>query len=254
MIFFHLDWPVCPAGYHIEDPKVKPPGSTYSIGAEGGEWRIPKEQRHAPERGRSARLLSVDQGPRIVRNSEKLVYKQPLIDPQGRSRHVCRKLADCPKTTEGALAFVREFGFLQRGKEQALYWFYRAIDTAWDVVAAADTQRWKFLADWLAGGGSDNEMFIHGGIGKLQYLQFLMPEGGGRHNSATAAGGLVRSGACKLLDEVTRGANPPKRCKRPGCPEYFTYGAGTGRRETAEYCSPKCQKAHEYTRRKRSQS
>ena len=34
------------------------------------------------------------------------------------------------------------------------------------------------------------------------------------------------------------------------CKTWFAYGPGTGRRETAMYCSPKCQKAHTYQLRK----
>lgn len=35
-------------------------------------------------------------------------------------------------------------------------------------------------------------------------------------------------------------------CKRPGCGEWFWYGGGTGRRKTAIFCTPKCQKAYYY--------
>lgn len=41
-----------------------------------------------------------------------------------------------------------------------------------------------------------------------------------------------------------------RRCAFPTCGKPFAYGTGTGRRETAQYCSPKCRKAHEYARRK----
>ncbi len=34
------------------------------------------------------------------------------------------------------------------------------------------------------------------------------------------------------------------------CPNWFAYGPGTRRRKTAIYCSPKCQKAHQYAKMK----
>ena len=37
-----------------------------------------------------------------------------------------------------------------------------------------------------------------------------------------------------------------RRCGFPTCGTPFAYGPGTGRRSTALYCSPKCQKAHKY--------
>ena len=41
-----------------------------------------------------------------------------------------------------------------------------------------------------------------------------------------------------------------RQCKRPGCPEWVTYGPGTGRRETGEYCSKRCANQHRYQRQK----
>lgn len=44
-----------------------------------------------------------------------------------------------------------------------------------------------------------------------------------------------------------------RRCDFPICGTPFAYGPGTGRRSSARYCSPKCQKAHEYQIRKESE-
>ena len=39
-----------------------------------------------------------------------------------------------------------------------------------------------------------------------------------------------------------------RECKY--CGDWFTYGSGTDKRETAHYCQPKCQNAHAYKKRK----
>ena len=44
----------------------------------------------------------------------------------------------------------------------------------------------------------------------------------------------------QLLDELTT-ALTFKRCKQ--CPNWFSYGTGTGRRETKEFCSDRCRVA-----------
>tara|TARA_Y100000310_G_scaffold283214_1_gene305046 strand:- start:190 stop:699 length:510 start_codon:yes stop_codon:yes gene_type:complete len=41
-----------------------------------------------------------------------------------------------------------------------------------------------------------------------------------------------------------------RKCQNPTCDEYFTYGPGTGRRETRRYHSPQCQNRHTYLKRK----
>jgi hypothetical protein len=53
----------------------------------------------------------------------------------------------------------------------------------------------------------------------------------------------------QLIQDFTTGAQY-KLCKRPGCGEYFYFGPGTRKRNTAEYCSRKCQGAHAYEKRK----
>ena len=53
----------------------------------------------------------------------------------------------------------------------------------------------------------------------------------------------------QLLTDWQGGAKY-KFCKRPSCHEYFYYGAGTGKRETAQYCSRRCSDASTYEKRK----
>ena len=52
----------------------------------------------------------------------------------------------------------------------------------------------------------------------------------------------------QLIQDWSGGAQY-KFCKRPGCPEYFYFGAGTAHRNTAKYCSKRCQMAHAYQER-----
>ena len=49
------------------------------------------------------------------------------------------------------------------------------------------------------------------------------------------------------------------QCGRPGCPEYWAVGPGTGRRKPdhkskVHFCSPKCQKAHAYMKKPKGAS
>jgi hypothetical protein len=254
MIPFHLDWPVCVDGYRIEDPKkATPAGATFSIGPKGGEWRAPKQRKQ--ERTGSL-LLTGDVGARIVRNSDKFEMRQPLIDTsRNEPRHgLCRRLADCPATHEGVLEFVNTYGFLFKPKAphgEHLDEIFRAIDSARMFVARVKAKDWHRLAAILDNWGQDR-MFLTGGVGRLG-VKFAVDPGASRPTLLLQPADLYNAALVQLLDEATSG-RPLKKCIRPGCPEYFTYGPGTPKRETAIYCSPKCQKAHEYMRRKESQS
>ena len=56
----------------------------------------------------------------------------------------------------------------------------------------------------------------------------------------------------QALQHATSGAEL-RKCSRPGCPEYRSVGPGTGRTRTNRpvwYCSPTCQKAAAYLRKK----
>jgi hypothetical protein len=53
----------------------------------------------------------------------------------------------------------------------------------------------------------------------------------------------------QFFEDLTTRANL-RKCKRPGCGEWFKYGPGTLHRNTAQYCSPKCQNADKYQKRK----
>ncbi len=247
MIPFHFDWPVCVNGYRVDDPKAKPPeGAVFTAGP---GWRVPKERQSAPKRSGSL-LLTGDTGARIVRSSSKLDYRPPLKD-----HHVCRELADCPKTPEGACGFVSRFGFLLKPKAPAEYLddIYAAIDTAKDMVRLVNAKDWDALSYWLDVRAKD----WPGGFGKLA-LTFAPPEcpwlpgsfigTSERPTLRLRPGNLFHAAVVQLLDEI---GQPLRRCKRPGCPEYFTFGSGTGRRETARYCSTRCKDAHTYMKRKK---
>ncbi len=53
----------------------------------------------------------------------------------------------------------------------------------------------------------------------------------------------------QLLDELTT-ALKFKRCKQ--CPNWFSYGSGTGRRETKEFCSDRCRMARNRENKRRA--
>ena len=236
MPLFHLDWPIY-RDYRIEEP-AKPkkhmrtvPGLPHQVESSG------------------ALLLAGDLGPSIVRKGNSFDVRQPLKLPG-----LCRKMAEYPKTPEGALKLVSTYGFLfsRNARSERVSDICGAIETARDLVAATDAKEWQRIADWLARAGSSNEHFIHGGIGKLG-VQLSIPDGEARPDLRLRPANLYHAALVQLFEEVSSG-RPLRPCKRPGCSEWFTYGPGTVRRETARYCSTRCKDAHTYLKRKGSPS
>jgi hypothetical protein len=52
----------------------------------------------------------------------------------------------------------------------------------------------------------------------------------------------------QLLQDATTSAQL-KKCARPGCGNWWKYGAGTDRRSRGQYCSAACQAAMAHVRR-----
>jgi hypothetical protein len=148
------------------------------------------------------------------------------------------RLADCPATAEGALSFVRRYGFLRRGDGDSENHddITHTIRVVRSLLKIKEAGNWERLHLWVINNpkigllrpellaGEPPELFfrpvtLHDAI----YLQFL--------------------------GDLTASANL-RKCKRPGCGEWFNYGPGTQHRNTALYCSPKCQNADKYMKRK----
>ncbi len=183
----------------------------------------------------------------IVRNGGSLAEYDPckLDGVDG----LWRRLAKTTKTPRGALNFVSTYGFLHRknAKEETVASIKDAIETARILSALYDKNDWVKVADWLNEAGRDS-MFGLGGIGRLGIV-FRAEQGAERPELNFRPGSLWSAILVQYLDDMSGGAEL-RECIRPGCPEWFKFGPGTGRRETARYCSPKCQQAHAYKKRK----
>jgi hypothetical protein len=157
-----------------------------------------------------------------------------------------KRLAACGKNHKAVLQFVRTFGLLRQGhhgplREQPLCAIFEEIKALKSVVDAVDRRDWGALEPWLNSDVTRRTLKVAATFrwdsASLGPSLFFEPMG------------LISAIYLQLFQDVTNGAQL-KLCARPGCGEWFKYGSGTGRRETAEYCDPRCQKAHAYQRQK----
>ena len=135
-------------------------------------------------------------------------------------------------------------------------WLGRAVALAEagrsaELIAAIDKKRWGALADTLRRAGQDNRIFEIGGIGRLGAV-LDWQEGMERPELFYRPSNLLSAIYLQALQDASGGAELQK-CHRPGCPNYFQVGPGTGRprlNRGVAYCEPKCQKAHAYMKKK----
>lgn len=158
-----------------------------------------------------------------------------------------REFADTPQTSEGVLDFANRFGLLfpdgafekQRdGSEYLPDWFKHIQSFQAGIGFAEHGQRgWDFAPAQFEVQVTKN-VSVH----LVKRDERELPQLAMRPRSLIAAmwlqyGLWISTPNMKL-----------RRCVY--CSTWFTYGPGTGRRETARYCSPKCQKAHQYAKKK----
>ena len=219
-----LDWFRCLDGYRLED-RVDPPG-------------------------RRALLLEGSAGRYIVRNSTKLEPNKPL-----QCVGLYRQLADV-SDDDSALEFVTRHGFLERPKAKDTR-LSDILDDAKDMrhmVRMINLKLWDVLTGLLDRTGQNPDaIFQSGRLGRLGAV-FDWREGMARPELHYRPGNLLNAIYLQALQDASGGAEL-KKCDRPGCPEYFQVGPGTGRlrlNRPVAYCTPKCQKAHAYMKRKES--
>lgn len=176
-------------------------------------------------------------------------------------------LAETPDTPEGALDFIQRFGFLfkddaeaegveefilaKRFVEQLLKTFIRVQNDVpvldWEGGEKIGHEKARQAAQ--EGRKALNEMFSQGVKGSLgisyEYNKDNRPE------IIFKPSNLFHAIVWLAFQDFTE-ARDPKKCKSPSCTEWFYYGPGTGKRNTAVYCSRRCEKAHAYERLKAS--
>ena len=222
MAKLRLMWPIDLKGYLVEPIRPRS-GPTLAEGG-GGDDR-PGE------------------GLYVIRNGGKLDFQDRLkIDG------LWRKLAETEPTKDGALEFVSHYGFLWGNRrEESVVSISNEIKVMRSLVAAIDRHDWPILDLWLL----DNRKAIR------LHPEFQQDEEWSNPGLFFRPGSLRDAIFLQALEDVTRGTELWK-CQAPGCREYRRVGPGTGRwkpRNDAHgrrvfYCSPKCQKSHQYLKRK----
>lgn len=156
-----------------------------------------------------------------------------------------RELADCRNPMQ-ALAFVSRWGFLQRAnaKREAVGAVLARAEMLRRLAANAERQEWREISRNLA----DHADGPLNGIGKLAVI-FEYREGMERPELRFQPRDLGEAIHVQALMDISGNATL-RKCFNPACPAWFRYGPGTEHRETAKYCSSKCQGAHAYAKRK----
>ncbi len=216
-----LDWFHCLDGYQLED-RADPPGRRASLLSSAGRY--------------------------IVRKSGRLGPTTPLL-----CVGLYRQLADV-SDDDSALEFVTRHGFPERAKAKDTR-VSDVLDAAQGMrhlVRMIDMKLWDVLTSALCRTGQDpDSIFQSGGIGRLGAI-FEWRKGMERPELHYRPGSLLSAIYLQALQDVSFGAELQK-CDRPGCPKYFQVGPGTGRprlNRGVAYCTPTCQKAHAYIKRK----
>ena len=172
-------------------------------------------------------------GALIVRNGGPARFYDPL-----KINGLYHRLAECPTTAEGTYDFVRRFGFLGSidGLSERVEFICNEIRAVRSLLKDKRTRNWERLRLWII----DNPNI---GLLRPDLLAGDPPELFFRPVTLQDAIYL------QFFEDLTTSASL-RKCKRPGCGEWFKYGAGTSHRNTAQFCSAKCQNADKYARRK----
>jgi hypothetical protein len=181
-------------------------------------------------KGRAAKTIAGSGKPRllIVPKGGKQVFKDVLATDA-----LYRRLADCSANKQGALKFVSEFGVLGRSRFAPVADVVHQIKTVRALLRLKEKGNWIALEAWAMDAGETFRFCLEFHAGDPPQF-FFKPVS------------LKDAIYAQFFQDVATGTES-KLCKRPGCGTWFYYGAGHGtHRSTAEYCSPKCQKAHAY--------
>ena len=239
MARFQLLWPKDADGYRIVEETPGPPRPPSLA------WPFP-----------SGRTLLDDAGPTtwIVANQGK-----PFFEDRFKIQGLWRRLAELgtarnrrprPANAKGALDFVENYGFLRErdhGGRESVEFIAHNIRVARALVRVIDRKDWSRLDRWAL----DNASAIR------LHPKFHFIEDDDRSELFYGPNTLIDAIWLQALQDVANGTELIK-CDRPGCPEWFAAGPGTGRQKIHErvdrppvrYHSPSCQKAHAYMKKK----
>ena len=159
-----------------------------------------------------------------------------------------KRLAETPKDPGDVLKFAESYGLLwsdlHRGRkldggsgEHVKEWFY-------------EIEKLKFalrMNEAAPQGIAPRDSFITADV----EIRELKPSKESPSRGVVRPRSLLAAIWIQFVDHCSLPHRQWKRCE--SCPEWFFYGSGTGHRETARYCSKKCQDAAAYQRRKAAQ-
>jgi hypothetical protein len=139
---------------------------------------------------------------------------------------------------EGMKAFAEKYGLLRRGNREGIDDMLALRRAVRKLLAAKKADAWDKARTWFK--DFPEAARLTAKIGEDE---------AGRPQLEFEPRDLFGFMVAQLVQDWATGATY-RWCDRPGCDEFFYYGPGTGRRETARYCSPKCQASHAYMTRK----
>ena len=203
---FHFDWQVDQHGY---------------------EEVVYERNAHEPH---STLLTAGPEGAYIRGKGGPLRAYRPLEDFPG----LHRRFAELPNDTLSILEFAHMFGLLGVGFEEPwlgeedLPFWHRAIKGMSRLVHVID-----------AGDGDAASALFNRSVRPRVTVRIEI-EPGRRPEPKITPATLLGAMYIQVLDELTN-ALSFKKCK--WCPNWFSYGPGTGRRETKEFCSNRCRVA-----------
>ena len=170
----------------------------------------------------------------VAKSGEVELYEPLKIDG------LYKRLADANSTHEGAIEFCNMFGlfFNLKGKtdenpKMGFEVFLGVQEATRQLIEIAETNEWdKYV---------ERAVFGHVTL-RLEYIDDKsVPE------ILFVPDDLHTVMKYQLHADLKSGAKS-RKCLI--CPTWFNYGPGTTHRNTAIYCSPKCQKAHQYQKKK----
>ena len=226
-----LNWPRDREGYHIETVPAGRGDYTLKTLPEGNLADVFRRKIH-----RRPEAYDV-----IVRNGGKL-WSRPVVVPA-----LYEKLGACTANSKDALSFSNQYGLLGSDHDKMeVEHFRHVVRSVRRLIALAKKENWEKISEWLKG---PKEMDWRELPGAINFSGDIGYDEEGRPQLEYRPRSLDEFIFAQLIQDYTGGAKY-KLCIRPGCGEYFYYGSGTGKRNTAVYCSAKCQKAHQYMKLK----
>lgn len=233
MAKFSLKWPIAAGRYRIETRH--PAGPVPVLNPTGLFGRGKPKMRETI-------ASSIGVGSYIVPNSDKVARYYDAMKVSGLYHHLASV-----ETESDALNFANQFGLLNKTGDSHVDDFFAAAGMVRSLIHAKEKREWvpfeRFLAQYRDVIRLNPEFQITtvrvNGINTDELEFFFRPTS------------LQAAIYIQLFEDFTTNA-AQRLCKRPGCGTWFKYGPGTGRRNTALYCSPRCQKAHAYSLTKES--